>query len=105
MPSRIAAINGAASSVDSHDNTVAPRNAPTAPGTPSLATSRQSMLREAPVRQTRGERGTDLGEVNRCAGLGRTDIAEHEQRDRGDPEGHSEGAVDKLGPDADERER
>ena len=44
MASRIAAITGAASSVDSEDNAVAPRNAPTAPGTPSLATMPQSMF-------------------------------------------------------------
>lgn len=44
MHSRIAAISGAASSVDSADSTVAPRKAPTAPGTPSLATMDQSMF-------------------------------------------------------------
>lgn len=44
MASRIAAITGAASSVDSDDKTVAPRNAPIAPGTPSLATMDQSMF-------------------------------------------------------------
>jgi hypothetical protein len=44
IASRIAAITGAASSVDSEVSTVAPRKAPIAPGTPSLSTMCQSMF-------------------------------------------------------------
>ncbi len=44
MATRIPAISGAACSVDSADNNVAPRNAPTAPGAPSLSTKAQSMF-------------------------------------------------------------
>ena len=44
IATRMAAISGAACSVASEDNTVAPTNAPTAPGAPSLSTSAQSMF-------------------------------------------------------------
>src|SRR5690606_12973302 len=44
IATRIAAISGAAFSVDSDDSTVAPRKAPTAPGPPSLTTIGQSMF-------------------------------------------------------------
>jgi hypothetical protein len=44
ITSRMAAINGAAFSVDSEDNTVAPVNAPIAPGAPNFRTIGQSMF-------------------------------------------------------------
>jgi hypothetical protein len=42
--SRISDMTGAATSVESFESTVAPRKAPIAPGTPTLATTFQSTL-------------------------------------------------------------
>ena len=54
---------GAAFSVDSAESTVAPRNAPTAPGTPSRRTSFQSTL---PKRQWEAPAATVVPTSARC---------------------------------------
>ncbi len=56
-------MNGAAFSVDSADSSVAPRNAPTAPGTPSLRTSFQSTL---PKRQCEAPEASVVPTSARC---------------------------------------
>ena len=69
IATRIAAISGAACSVDSDDSTVAPRNAPIAPGTPNFSTIGQSMFLNRQCDNPGRERGADLREVHGRAGL------------------------------------
>ena len=104
MASRIAAITGAASSVDSDDSTVAPRNAPTAPGTPSFATSAQSMFLNFQCDSPDAKVVPTSARCTAALAWADADAAEHQQRRGGDAEGHAERAVDELGADADEGE-
>ncbi len=104
MPSRIEAISGAASSVDSEESTVAPRNAPIAPGTPSLSTMLQSMFLN---RQCDSPDASVVPTSARCtAALACAEATplEHQQGRCGDTEGHAQRTIDQLGPEADERE-
>src|SRR3954452_18993372 len=106
-------MTGAATSVERFDSTVAPANAPTAPGAPTRRTTRQSTLPnlqwERPeasvVPISAGGPVAEAGEVGGGRGGGRFGADGQQQRRRRHAVGHAEAAVDELGPEAHQGEQ